>query len=461
MATPHFETELELMADLLDEGHDVVVIRCSGQLSSCLVNPEHLPSMCLRCRSKMDDGFARVRHPRLKIEEIDPGPIDARLQRRFSSTEELKLYCLDGVNLGRGACASTCAQINKDTKLDAEKHAELIWRELSAAYQVHMGVRRAIERHRPDRVYVFNGRFATCYPVVLACRAMGVEFYTHDRGATIAHYLLRKNTLPHDLGVIHDEMMELWAQGGPDRERVASEWFEGRRAGAEPAGPSYIKSQIRGRLPDGFDPARRNIAIFNSTIEEYDTIVQDTFLYPDEVVGLRHIVESMKGVPDTRLWLRVHPNLKNIPRDDNYQLRAYAELDRQHDHLTVIWPESDVHSYTLMERATLSLTFGSTIGVEAAYWGHPSVLAGRASYERIGCCHVPSDHDELVGMLRQDLPTKGRASSLPYGYWESTRGTLYKRFQPIGFFGGTYEGREIKTSATTRARAIAMRLLGR
>src|SRR5215813_12394491 len=56
-ATPHLETELELISDLLDERSEVFVLRCTGQLAACVHNPEHKQGWCKLCVSKVDAGL--------------------------------------------------------------------------------------------------------------------------------------------------------------------------------------------------------------------------------------------------------------------------------------------------------------------------------------------------------------------------------------------------------------------
>jgi len=45
------------------------------------------------------------------------------------------------------------------------------------------------------------------------------------------------------------------------------------------------------------------------------------------------------------------------------------------------------------------------MGVEAAYWGKPSILVGRCVYERLGSVYMPTTHEEVVELVRKrDLP---------------------------------------------------------
>jgi len=460
--TPHFETELELMSDLLDEGHAVHVVRCTGQLGACLKNPEHKQGWCKLCVSKIDAGLASIASPRLRVEPMRPVSGDPRLPRTFASVDELVAYSIDGANLGRGVFSTMCGRTLKNPQFDTRRFAATIRTELEAAWAVFATVRDAIAKVAPDRVYVFNGRFATTFAAIEACRVAGVAYYTHERGGTPDRYLVRANALPHDLSINTAEIEATWATGTADKETIAQRWFHDRRNGVERSWESFTKAQTVGKLPDGFDAAKRNVAVFNSTMEEYASIKGwESPIYKDEVLGLVQIVDALAPRSDIHVYLRVHPHLKNVPRDDNYQLRAYAELERRSKNLTIIWPESPVHTYELLDRSDVTMTFGSTVGVEACFWGRPSVLAGHALYEKLDCAHIPASHDEVVRLLTSDPPTRDRLGALKYGYWETVRGTRFTRFRPVGLYGGEWLGRPCRPSLVARLQSAVLTRLGR
>jgi hypothetical protein len=461
-ATPHFETELELISDLLDDGHRVHVLRCTGQLGACVQNPEHRDGWCKLCVSKVDAGLGSLTGSGVRIEEMREVDPDPRLPKRFATVDELKTYTLDGAELGRGVYSTMCGRTNKDTRFDTRRFAILIRRELEAAHAVYVNVREAIAKTGADRVYIFNGRFATCHAAIEACRRASVTFFTHERGGSPDHYLLRENALPHDLAINTAEIETVWAAANTDKEAIGRRWFVERRNGVERSWESFTKAQTTGMLPEGFDRTKRNIAIFNSTMEEYASIKGwELDLYADEVVGVQRIVEALADYRDVHVYLRVHPHMKGIRRDDNYQLRAYAELAKRSPHLTVIWPESPVHTYELLDRSKVALTFGSTVGVEACYWGTPSVLAGHALYEKLDCAHRPKSHDELVALLLGEPSAKDQLGAIKYGYWESVRGTRFRKFKPTGLYTGEWLGKQVRASLSTRLTAGLSNRLGR
>jgi hypothetical protein len=440
--TPHFETELELMADLLAKGHEVHVLRCTSQLAACTKNPLHLPSRCMICVSKIDAGLAAIASPRLTVETMPSSPIEPRLPAGFDDVDQLKQYTIDGANLGRGVYSSLGSRLDKNTRFDTRRYTSDVRRELESAWAMFVATRRTLERERPAAVYLFNGRFSTSYAVIEACRLGGVDYYTHERGGTAERYMVRKNALPHDLAAHRRDLADVWGDGGAAKVERGRSWFVGRRNGSEESWLSFTKAQSAGQLPDRFDAGQHNIAIFNSTMEEYAAIAGwESRLYRDEALGLTQIVESLAGDPGLHIYLRVHPNLKNIPRDDNYQLSIYAALERTAPQLTIIWPESPIHTYALLDACDVTLTFGSTMGAEACFWGKPSVLGGRAIYEPLDVSYQPESHDELVALLRGTPAAKPDSGAIRYGYWEAVRGTLHQRYRPTSLFGGEFQGR--------------------
>src|SRR5262249_30620048 len=102
--TPHFETELELISDLVDTGAKVHVLRCTGQLATCLTNPAHKSWQCRTCVSKIDAGLHAIGRGRVHVEELPPASAagGSELPHEFASVDELKGYEYDGANLGRG-----------------------------------------------------------------------------------------------------------------------------------------------------------------------------------------------------------------------------------------------------------------------------------------------------------------------------------------------------------------------
>ena len=119
------------------------------------------------------------------------------------------------------------------------------------------------------------------------------------------------------------------------------------------------------------------------------------------------------AIPGIKFYLRIHPNLKGVSH------KAHMELYnlKKYQNITVIPPESQVSSYALMDACDKVVTFGSSTGVEASYWGKPSILVGRSFYEMTGACYHMKSREQLVSAINHELAPKDQVGALKYAYF--------------------------------------------
>ncbi|MCS2656231.1 hypothetical protein NXV26_10165 [Bacteroides fragilis] len=147
-----------------------------------------------------------------------------------------------------------------------------------------------------------------------------------------------------------------------------------RRNGIIAGDKVYIENQIKGKLPIDWDDTKRNIAIFNSSEDEFIAVDRDfdnLSLYKSQIDGIRGILEHYKENQTVHFYLRVHPNLKNVHYQ--YHLLLY-DLSLKYPNITVIGADSDISTYDIMDNAEKVIVFGSTMGLESSYWGKPVIL---------------------------------------------------------------------------------------
>ena len=460
--TPIFETELELIRNHEKSGDIIYVFQCTGNLADCHWNKGHLQSKCAECRSRFKKGWS-VLNPgqnvilkHFPVNTLNP----SMLPQDFDSVEELKMFRYDGEKIGYGVASSLISRY-RDHRFGTHFYRQEVRRTLTASAQVYDTLKQEFKKINPERVYIFNGRIANHLPALLLCKRMGIEFYTYEVSPSKNHYVLRKNVIIHDISVAHREMEETWSAGGADRKKIAKLWFEKKRAGIKNYNlTSFTQHQKKGLLPDGFDPDKKNIAIFNGTIDEYAAI--EDFKNPiyslDETSGVRRILEAFEHDNRYMFYLRAHPNMKKISRSKNSQLRDIDTLASKFSNLHVIWPAEIIDSYALMDACEKIITFGSTMGIEAAYWGKPSILAsGHGIYRYLGGVYVPKTHEELVNLLMQDdlLPLPAD-SILKYGYRELSphTGIPFKYFKQTGSHSEIFDGVVIKSDTLAFRRSI-------
>ena len=451
--TPIFETELELIRQHEKSGDSVRVLQCSGNLPSCHWNQSHMNSLCAMCRSKFKNGWD-VLNPgkNVELKQFPPyKPMISNFPPVFNSVDDIKRYQYDNENIGNGA-ASTLISLFRDHRFNTRKYHNEIIRQLSTAVEVYKTLKRELEEFKPDRVYFFNGRITTHLPAKLLCNRMGIEYFSYEVANKNNSYRLIRNATVHQI-ISTKELDLLHSNWTREHEKIGDSFFRTKKMGKNYEKiPVYTKDQVTGVLPIGFNRNIKNIAIFNSTIDEYAGIEdwKNKIYEPDETAGVRKILESFESDDQYMFYLRVHPHMKEVPSTTS-QLLDIRELGTRFSNLCVIWPEDIVDSYALMDACEKIITFGSTMGIEATYWGKPSILAGQASYENFNCVYMPKTHEELVRLLEEDIKPLPVESTLKYGFWEMSIGVPYEYFKEQGLKNGlptgTFDGIEIKPDA--------------
>ena len=471
---PHFETELEIAQQHLDGGDQVTFIECLGELENCDFNPSLDPERCQSCRGRRYMGqemltpaanrisFAQIEQ-RLLTNQEAADDVLPRLKTVFNSLEELIEYRIDDFDIGYAALSSLVSQC-RDPEPDLIKHADLLQRFLRSAYRCYAAARHFLSQHQPDVVYLFNGRFAAMRAIFRAAEAVGVECKIHERGCDGQHYSLYNNHLPHDLDAIEKIIVSHWEavdsadsadsidsidskeleesrENRIQRERLAEQWYLDRVNRVEQSWHSFVTGQVQGKLPDNWEPNCHNVVLFNSSDDEF-VAIGDCWkqqLYPNQVIAIEKLAAGLwHSHPQTRLTVRVHPNLKEI---DNQRKQALMNL--RSPNLRIIPADSAIDSYALIAASNWVVSFGSTVGIEATFWDRPSLLLGPSFYQNLGSNYRVESHQQAVDCLVRSLPPMPKIGALKYGYWRQTFGIPHRYFEASGLFEGEFKGQTL------------------
>lgn len=452
---PHFETELELMLNLMKDENEVYSLSCNKILDKfCVANQNFEDEYCNKCCQAYKNGLNLIKFPPKNILEMSE--VSFPKFPEFKNQKELAEYSMDGINIGFGVCTSFMS-ITRDYLFDTIKHKEQIRKYLESSFIILKNVEKILQELRFDSVYLFNGRFLEYWPVIELCRKYDIDYYLHERGANESKYQLVKNDLIHRPQRIRDEMIFSWNKTDePERSKVAQKWFADRRKGIEQEWVVFAKSQTKGCLPASFDSSKENIAIFNSSLDEYYCFSDwKNPVDENENKIINSILEHYKNDKTKHFYLRVHPRLNDIPTTQIDELKKISNLN--YPNLTVIWSEDKIDTYALIESCNKVISFGSTVGVEATFWGKPSILAGVSLYAHLDCCYNAMTYEQLFNFIDTKLTSKPQEKTYPYGYWFATFGIDFIHFKPKGLFDGTFSGKRIRKSSNTSLHKKAFR----
>lgn len=447
--SPHFETELELMELHLEKGDAVTYITCDAALCFCEINPKHDYLQCIGCFGRAREGIKRLSRS-VKVVRLSELIFQARremaalqkLPKTFSSFDELYNLRFENFDIGAAVLSTLNTKLN-DPEPDPSRHPELTWSILSSAFAAFVALDRYLCRKTCDVFYLFNGRFSNFRAALRACNKRHVRCLVHERGCDRSSYSLAENTMPHDPSNQKKSISAALARAkSPEQKKaLAQQFYAERKEGKIANWVSYTERQVRDSLPGSWLIAPVRIAAFSSTESEYACLREfyRPGIYPSQAEGFETIIHDLAERNFTGVFaIRMHPNSAGTKADFTDKIRALP-----YPFLCVIGPEEEIDSYALLKTAHKVLSFGSTIGIEAAYWGVPSIVARWAAYEDLGSTYSPVDHQQLMDLLMNPIDPKPTEGAIDFGFYSKNYGIRMRYITPIDAFSCKFKGAEV------------------
>ena len=439
----HYETELEIIQRHIDQGDEVIQLYCASSLPLCDANPEKAFSRCIQCMAKRNNGLALLSQtiPSIPLELLSDLDRTAIQQFKWNANtiEELKEIKYQNFDVGYAVASSLISLLSNPNPIISE-HREKINLMMLSTIEMYHSILNQLQKHKVDVLYVFNGRLMHAKAAFKAALHLGVKVLIHERGSTFKQYELYENHLPHDLAKMAIKIKKFWEENTDEEFKIekAAYFFENRRKGNILSWKSFTDQQEKGSLPEGFDPNKKNIVIFNSSEFEFAAVGPEwnNPLYKNQNEGILKIVSEMLAHPEYYFYLRLHPNLASADPVNYAQIVAFKSPN-----LSIIMPDALLDSYHLLDNAHKVIGFGSTMGIEATYWDKCSIMAGHSMYETFDVVYRPQTHQELISLLLDDsLVPKDKLGTYIFGYYYAASGITFKYYEPSSYKEGVYKG---------------------
>lgn len=408
----------------VNDGNEVYFVHCDRTIAGCLTdNPGFHQGRCRICEILQRRRAKKFLPDSVKYITISMY-LDKELSERikqyqpqYNTVEEVKRTKYKEVSIGYGAMSTFISVSRNMNPILDDNNKALLDKLLKQQVVLTELLSKAIDEIKPELVIFHNGRLAQYKPVLCLAEINQIPFITTETLVDSANNF-QKNyfecNIPHDVNANLIKYNDFWNKDVRSGEIIGRQYFENKRFGRYTGEIVYTKQQKVGRLPDGWDESKKHIVIFNSSEDEFCAInkmVDEAALFSSQLEGITKIVEFYKKKNDVQLFLRIHPNLKNVKY--SYHTKLY---DIKSDNFIIIPPTSDVSSYSLMDAADLIIVFGSTMGIESAYWGKPVICLAYALYALLKVVYVPKSEEELYELLNRDnLPPLDNYNCLKYG----------------------------------------------
>lgn len=424
-----------------ESGNEVLVVHCDDSVGGCRDNFCFKRFYCRNCVffqkkhaskyiSKRDIKYVPISHfltPQIKEISESYSPL-------YNSVADLKKLTYKGVDIGYGLLSSYVSSTRNLTP-DLTNHLKSSFnRVLKTEVRVIEMISRAIDEFKPDLIVIHNGRHWTYKSVYGVADSLHIpfictEFIHLPDGSEGKNYYI--NTYPHDKYANAQKYLKFWdTTNDSEKQQVGESFFKNKRTAKYAGDTIYTASQKLGSLPEEYDSKKRNIVIFNSSEDEMFSInseIDNDMLFPNQIVGIKTIIDHYRNDDRVHIYLRVHPNLKGISysyHTDLYQLSS--------PNFTIVPADSPISSYSMLDIADTVIVFGSTMGVEASYLGKRVVNLAFAFYDPLNIAFRPTTIDELWKCLDPQTPIMhNNENAIKMGYFYMSHKHEFLRYVPL------------------------------
>lgn len=342
---------------------------------------------------------------------------DVSNQYEFSNLQEVKQITHNGINIGFGVVSnfvSFTANINPEINDVVKKY---ITNYLNTDSTILDSLKAFVEDRKIEYIKTFNGRFATLRIPVDLAENIHIPFSTLEmlpindvRSMKYFEYL---NDKPHSITLRNKIIHQIWTDEDEKCPEQYSVFYERRAKGLRAGDTVYTSSQNAEELPEDWDTNKKNYVYFTSSENEFFAIGDDwdkLRIFPDQEVAAETVAKICQEDPSIHLYIRIHPHLIGV----EYSYAKFESL-KNYPNVTLIPAESTISTYKMMFSCDKCITMGSSVGIEATYWGKPSVLLNASMYYYLDVAYIPRDINHLRKiLLDHGLPAKSKKGCFQY-----------------------------------------------
>jgi hypothetical protein len=201
---------------------------------------------------------------------------------------------------------------------------------------------------------------------------------------------------------------------------LLDESLERRPVEVEDAARHEYELRRTGRDNTQYQLARPGTSDGSAGVAARSVLIPLSVIFDASALGRHHIFEDSEDwlvttigalleQTDDRIIVRQHPSERKSTERSRFDVRAVLDgAFGDNGQLWFVAAEDDVSTYDLLDATRLVLPFVSTIGIEAAALGKPTIISGAVYYAGLGFVYAPETRNEYLDLLargaRDELP---------------------------------------------------------
>ncbi|MDA8964592.1 hypothetical protein N9H09_00260 [bacterium] len=367
-----------------------------------------------------------------------------KLVDSIEDLDALLTYRYDNIELGEAVHGTLC-RYYQSTKFDED--AERIARKmLITTLGNYLYMRKMCKKNNYKYIMFSHGINISWQPVADFCRREGKQFIVYDRGKTKDHANFNVNQSSPDWSfdsawerfrerqlskMEKDKVAEYLKEREHQKNDVYAYNFSGKRGGAD---------EEKSRL--GIPLERKCVTIFTNLIWDAANVSRD-IAFPSAFECVVETIKYFRERKDVQVVLRCHPAEMVLGTDERYsdKVREYFRGDLPCN-VTLIEPEDDVNSFSVIDISDVGVVNTSTVGLEIAMLGKPSIIISETHYRKKGFTVDVEDERSYFSEIESAL----KRPCIPIGKQELAKKYfymmmfLYQKKMPVSHDGLAFKG---------------------
>lgn len=421
----HALQEMTIMHGARLRGAEVRYVMCDGAFRECDLHwGVTLPRTASSCATCIAGQTQQVQHMKFPHEWLSTHvtPVERSMAAEWAATvpaDSLLTAAWKQWTLGAWVVSSVHSHF-RTNRVDTSQpeHARVMRAYLEGGLLTAFAMQRLLTEWQPDVVLQFNGRMASTRVSLELARAAGVRVVTHERGWLSETLYLAENADCLSLQPIR----EAWSRWrdvsltADECEQVA-QWLTDRAHGrnlnwvAFSTAPGSVEL-VRARL--ALREGAPCLVVYTSSEDEYIASKEYRSVFGSQETWLERTAAWAGANPGVDVVVRVHPNTGGkVSTGRNAGQLEWLEkfAARVPSNVRMVWPDDDISSYTLMDLATASLAYVSTVALEVACRGQQSFLAASTFSSGHGFTDEVAQADDYDALLTRYLRGENEAAS--------------------------------------------------
>lgn len=348
----------------------IVIWACSGNkniIKFCHANPKMNRITCMACKSKFNNA----------IKYIDKENIDIfydyleenKNKKKIIVTKKIDNFFFNKVDIGKGVLSTLYSYLKYNLNLKKNFDFNLAKILINESIKVFETYKYLLKRFYIDKIYVFNGRHYNYRPIIRYSKLKSLKSYSYDFSNYSNRILFFKNEYSHNLSVRAHYLKKIYQLKKNKELNQKVKNFFLKRFNSQDNNILSLNYNINQKqlLPENFKFTNFNIVYFNTSPWEFKAIQENEKLqiFKDEISLLSFINKTFIKYPKIKIYYRCHPNLIKEKEYLNFIKKKIKNLNN----IYFIEPSSRVGSINLIKSSNLVINYGSTVALEAAYFG--------------------------------------------------------------------------------------------